>query len=124
MVTTKTDLSARIAADLKTARRVRDEIAEGLTLFTTAEAVDACPFEIEAESLLAYPSAVLPRTKKNPRATRPTYLFDPRDILALPAILRAWDQARDVGCEAEFFARRQNELLRRDLKLLGIEEAA
>lgn len=108
-------------------RAATREMAKGATFLTTTEAVEHCPFALSDETLLGYPEFVIPRFVKNPRAKRKAYLWDPRDIQALPSVLHRWQKAIAAGRENEFEEERAAELTARDLKSLrnaGLGEAA
>lgn len=117
------DLNEDLRQELDRMRAARDELsrAKGKGYLTTSEAVDLAPFAVTEETLLRYPEWILPRRVKNPRAKRKTYLWDPGDLLALPAVLTQWQQARSEGLDAEsdFRERRLHELGERDLRTLG-----
>lgn len=108
-----------IGDELAAMRRARKELGGAWAYLTTREAVDLCPFEVSAESLLGYPDWICPRVARNPAAQRGTPLFwDPRDILALPLVLRQWETARREGREEEFEAERRRFLAERDRRAL------
>lgn len=100
--------------EIEAMRRSREELGRRDAYMSTAEAISACAFEISQESLLLYPEWILPRIMKNPRAKRPSWLFDPRDIAALPAILSLWNRARANQREEEFRLDRLAEIEERD----------
>jgi hypothetical protein len=107
----------QIRASLEAMKAARDALARGRGYVSTREAVLLCPFPAGEETLLGYPPHILPRIAKNPAAKRPTYLWDPRDIQALPDVLRRWQTAITGGAEAvhRFEEERQRELDERDL---------
>lgn len=120
----KDQITRGVATTLEAMRAAVQDIAKGATYLTTTDAVRCCPFELSEETLLAYPDFVIPRFVKNPKAKRKTYLWDPRDIRALPTILRRWQEAIEggAGSEREFQNLRYAEFTERDLAALrGIE---
>jgi hypothetical protein len=125
----KDQITNGVATTLEAMRAAVRDLAKGATYLSTADAVRCCPFELSEETLLTYPDFVVPRLVKNPRARRKTYLWDPRDIRALPTVLRRWQQAILAGpaAEREFQERRYHEVTERDLAALsgnGRKEAA
>lgn len=104
-----------IASALDTMRAATRELAAGCVLLTTKDAVSLSRVPLSAETLLGYPSWVMPRIEKNPRAKRPTYLFDPRDVRDLPRVLAEWQEAIAEGLEAEFVRLRMDYLAGRDM---------
>ena len=87
-------------------------LIKGARYLRTAEAIELSPIAISAETLLGYPDYVMPRLLKNPRARKPVYLWDPRDLVALPHVLERWQTAIAQGPEAEseFAAQRRIEI--------------
>lgn len=113
-------IATGVRNSLDAMRTALEELARGEGFVTTAEAVTICPFCVSEESLLAYPEFVLPRFAKNPRAKRKTYLWDPRDLQALPWVLKRWERAIAEGpeAEAEFERQRWRELTQRDMSAM------
>jgi ubiquitin len=96
-------------------REARKELLAADQMLSTKEAVAACPLGgLRAETLTSYPDYVLPRVSLRPGAKRATYRWDPRDLLALPTVLRRWQRAVDEGREEEFKKERIAELAARD----------
>lgn len=91
------------------------ELAAGCVLLTTKDAVSLSRVPLSAETLLGYPSWVMPRIAKNPRAKRPTYLFDPRDVRDLPRVLAEWQTAVAEDRETEVARLRMEYLAGRDM---------
>ena len=118
----KDKISEGVATTLQAMRAAVQDLARGSTYLSTVEAVRYCPFAVSEETLLTYPDFILPRFVKNPRARRKTYLWDPRDIRALPTVLRRWQLAIAAGEEAErqFQELRYAEVAERDLAAMGI----
>lgn len=117
----KDQITNGVATTLEAMRAAVMDLAKGATYLSTAEAVRCCPFEVSEETLLTYPDFIVPRFVKNPRARRKTYLWDPRDIRALPTVLRRWQQAIAAGSDAEreFQELRYAEVTERDLAAMG-----
>jgi hypothetical protein len=105
-----------IASALEEMRFALNELAAGTALLTTSRAVELSPVPVSAEMLLSYPEWVMPRLSKNPRAKRPTYLIDPRDVRSLPRVLADWDAAIRAGDENTYIQRRMDLLRDRDLR--------
>jgi hypothetical protein len=107
--------SEAIASALDRMRAATRELATGCLLLTTKDAVTLSSIPLSAETLLGYPRWVMPRIAKNPRAKRPTYLFDPRDVRDLPRVLAGWQAAMAEDREAEFARVRMDYLAGRDM---------
>jgi hypothetical protein len=107
-------------------REAVHQLSTSLPMLTTKEAVAQCPLgHVSAETLTSYPDHVLPRIVLRPGARRATYRWDPRDLLALPSVLRRWQRAVEENREEEFKRERIAELLARDeSKLPARQEAA
>jgi hypothetical protein len=107
--------SGAIASTLEEMQAAIRELAAGCALLSTARAVELGRVPVSAEMLLRYPAWVMPRVVKNTRAKRPTYLFDPRDVLALPRVLAEWQRAIADGREDDFANARIAHLAERDM---------
>lgn len=109
-----------VGDELAMMRAARRALAEGDGYYTSQEAAEACPFDITPESLLSYPEFVLPKIPRNPDSEQAGYLIDPRDIYALPAVLRRWKHAKasDDDSEEAFRRRRLRELREREERML------
>lgn len=107
-----------VAEELQSMREARKELGTAGSYLSTEEAVALGPLDISEETLIAYPEWVCPRLRKDPRRARSPYLWDPRDILALPIVLRQWMEARRRGDEADFRRRRERLLEKRDNEAL------
>jgi hypothetical protein len=114
----------RIAAGLEEMRAVKLELAAGAILIRTTEATALAPFNLSEETLLGYPEWIIPRYPVNPRATRPTYLWDPQDLKVLPFVLRGWQRARKDDTEEAFKADRVAKLEARELAAMGMAAPA
>lgn len=116
------DMSAETAEavgdELAMMRAARQALAEGDGYYTSKEAANACPFDIEAETLRDYPEFVLPRTPRRPGCEQAGYLFDPRDVYALPVVLRQWHRAKENDSEDQFRKRRLREIREREERIL------
>lgn len=115
-----TETAEAVGDELAMMRAARRALAEGEDYFTSKEAANACPFDITPESLLSYPEFVVPRIPRNPDSEQAGYLIDPRDIYALPVVLRRWKQAKESEDDSEeaFRRRRMRELREREERIL------
>lgn len=107
-------VATAVADELQNMREARKELGTAGSYLSTEEAVELGPLDISEETLVAYPEWICPRLRKDPRRSRSPYLWDPRDILALPIVLRQWMEARQRGNEADFRRRREQLLEERD----------
>ncbi|MDT8436689.1 MAG: hypothetical protein RRA92_08025 [Gemmatimonadota bacterium] len=114
-----TDTAAVAVADeLESMRAARRELGAGESYLSTEQATRLCPLDISEETLVSYPAWICPRLRKDPRSPRSPYLWDPRDIHALPIVVRQWTEARQRGTEEDFRRRRQKLLEERDREAL------
>lgn len=119
-----TDVAAAAVADeLRDMCDARLELGSAESYLSTDEAVDLCPLNISEETLVGYPVWVCPRTRKDPRRLRSSYQWDPRDIRALPIVLKQWTEARESGHEDNFRRRREELLEERDRQVLARADA-
>ena len=109
-----------VGAELEIMKDARAELGTRDAYLSTAEAVRLCAVGVSEETLISYPGWILPRVAKNPRARRPSYMYDPRDIAALPIVLRLWEQAISAGREAGFAEERVADLAARDEQALRV----
>jgi hypothetical protein len=115
------DAATQVAAsELKAMRQVRANLGRREAYLSTTEAVALCPIDVSEETLIGYPDWILPRVAKNPRARRASWLYDPRDIEALPFVLRMWERAIVEGAEEAFSMKRRGELEERDHRALAL----
>jgi hypothetical protein len=105
--------------ELEAMKRARSDLGRREAYLSTAEATAVCRFEVAEETLMAYPDWILPRIAKNPRAKRPSWLFDPRDVDALPFVLRLWERAIAEQNEEAFRLARLAEIEDRDRQALA-----
>lgn len=103
-----------VADELQSMREARKELGTAGGYLSTEEALELGPLDISEETLIGYPTWICPRLRKDPRRSGSPYLWDPRDILALPIVLRQWMDARQRGNEADFRRRREQLLEKRD----------
>jgi hypothetical protein len=111
--------AAAVADELRHMRDARQELGSAQSYLSTEEAVNLCPLDISEETLVGYPVWICPRARKNPRRPRSSYQWDPRDIRALPIVLKQWTQAREAGREDDFRRRRETLLEERDQQVLA-----
>lgn len=107
--------SDTFAYSLERMQAAKHQLAAGRALLHTSEVVERSIIPLCADTLLEYPRWIMPRVPKNPKAKRPTYLFDPRDVLDLPRVLTAWEAAIGSGREDEFARERMTYLIERDM---------
>ena len=69
---------------------------------------------VARSSVDGYPFAVLPFTDVSSTHTRQHKRYDPRDVAALPARLRAWQEARHRGRGEEYLRDAERALRERD----------
>lgn len=104
--------------DLDAMQKAKRELGQAECYLSTKEAVEAAPLALCEETLTAYPTWICPRTRKNPARESSPLLWDPRDIRALPLVLRQWKVAQEQGREEEFRERREQLLRKREEKAL------
>lgn len=112
------DVANAVASDLRAMREAKKELGSADAYLSTREAVDACPVPVSEETLKGYPEWVLPRIEKNPAAKGSPLLFDPRDVRALPLVLKQWRTANQNDSVAELKRRRLDLLQRLDAETL------
>lgn len=108
-----------VGQELRSMREARHELATAEGYLSTSEAVASCELDISEEKLREYPDWVCPRTPKDPRYPNSAHQWDPRDVRALPVVLKQWKKAREAGGEEDFRRRREKMLDDRDQKALG-----
>lgn len=97
--------------ELDEMRDAKRELGQAHAYLSTREAVERSRIDLCEETLTGYPNWICPRTPKNPAKEGSPLLWDPRDIQALPLVLRQWAEACESGDE-ESFKERRVELLR------------
>lgn len=113
------DVANAVASDLRAMREARKELGGRDAYLSTPEAVEACPIPVSEGTLKGYPEWILPRVEKNPAAKGSPLLFDPRDIRALPLVLKQWRAAKKNDSVAECKRRRLDLLEHRDAETLA-----
>ncbi len=117
-------VAAAVGQQISDMKSAREELARRGGYLSTPEALELAPFELSEETLLSYPEFICPRTRKNPNSKRSALLWDPRDVLALPLVLRQWHHAIELGQESGFVAERERLLAERDRlaleRILGV----
>lgn len=113
------DVANAVASDLQAMREAKKELGSADAYLSTGEAVDKCPIPVSEGTLKGYPEWVLPRVEKNPAAKGSPLLFDPRDIRALPLVLKQWRAAKQNDSVAELKRRRLDLLQGRDAETLA-----
>lgn len=101
--------------EMKEAKR---ELGRAEAYLSTEEALERCPFDLCEETLTGYPKWICPRVRKNPGKAGSALLWDPRDIRALPVILRQWARAVEGGTEDAFRERRERLIREREQSAL------
>lgn len=104
--------------DLNAMREAKRELGQAHAYLSTEEALEASPIDVSEEMLTGYPDWVCPRIRKNPSRDGSPFLWDPRDIRALPWVLRQWAQARKNDREEEFKKRRIERIRQRERQAL------
>lgn len=104
----------------KVEERRLDELRRHLVVnaFMDAEQV-ATAANLSVRTVNRYPFEVLPWTPANPESARVHRRYDPEDVRALPAVLRAWALAKAQGREAEWLDERREVLDARDRELMA-----
>lgn len=120
------DTARAVRRELDEMAEAKRELGEAKAYLSTREALELCPFDLCEETLTGYPEWVCPRVRKSPAKEGSPLLWDPRDILALPTVLRRWRRAVENDEEEEFRRSREELIRRREQAALSdtLEEAA
>lgn len=108
-----------VGKELQEMQDARRELGAAAGYLSTEDAVRQCQLDISEETLVGYPTWICPRARKDPRRARSSYQWDPRDIRALPIVVRQWTEARASGTEDDFRRRREELLDERDREVLA-----
>lgn len=111
--------ASAVATELEEMREARAELGSAESYLSTEKAIELCPLNVCEEVLVGYPAWICPRARKDPRRPRSPYQWDPRDIRALPIVVRQWTEARESGNEKDFRRRREELLAERDREVLA-----
>lgn len=120
------DTARAVRRELDEMAEAKRELGQARAYLSTKEALELCPFDLCEETLTGYPEWVCPRVRKSPAKEASPLLWDPRDLLALPAVLSQWRRAVDAGSEEDFRRSREELIRRREQAALAdaLEEAA
>lgn len=111
--------AAAVAAELEEMREARADLGSADGYLSTEQALGLCQMDISEDVLVGYPTWICPRARKDPRRSRSPYQWDPRDIRALPIVVRQWTEALRSGNEEDFRRRREELLAERDREVLA-----